>query len=347
MTMRKICFTIFNDWDIHDFGKIYDDNIDKIRYLIVAWEKCKKTGKEHFQCYCQLSKTIRRAGFKKLIGDNSTHLEQQRGTNIEAMTYCWKGQFKEKGTGFPQPSAIFLEFGRFCEKGGQRTDILLIKEEIDNGKGIHDICKTEGLFGTWCRYHSGFEKYKQLVDDDKGKRTIRKSIEVILAYGDCATGKTEGIYNKEGIENCYTLENPNGDNKNWNGYSNQKILVIDDFYGWMKLNDMLRILDKYPYRCRMLGGYRWACWEKVYITSNKKPENWYCHVGNEKVLLALYSRISKRVKVLRGNTGALNVTVIQKESLRHSYDEYLDYDDLPEPERAAEVQGLSSDDESF
>lgn len=328
--MRKICFTIFNDWDIHKFQKIFEENTDKIRYMIVGLETCKKTGMMHFQCYCQMLKTIRGKGFKKMIGDNTTHWEKQKMSNDQARNYCWKGEFEEHGTEFPQPSATFLQFGQFCEQAGQRTDILKIKEEIDDGVGIHEICKNDDVFGTWVRYHSGFEKYKQLVDDEKGKRTIRENIEVIVAYGECATGKTEGIYRKEGIENCYTLENPNGDNKNWNGYSNQKILVIDDFYGWLKLNNILRILDKYPYRCRMLGGYRWACWTKVYITSNKRPEDWYCNIGNGKVLKALYSRICKRVKVTRGNTGALVVTLIQSETKRHSYNEYLDYDDLPD-----------------
>jgi hypothetical protein len=53
------------------------------------------------------------------------------------------------------------------------------------------------------------------------------------------------------------------------------VLLIDDFYGWIKYGFLLKVLDIYPLRLAVKGSHAYACWETVYITSNKAPETWY------------------------------------------------------------------------
>ena len=325
MKSRNYCITLKAeniDWDT--INKVYCEK--SMRYLIIGFE-IGKDGYEHYQIYVQLKKQYRLKGLKKLFGFTYLHAEKQKGTNTQARNYCWKGQYEEKGMEFPQPSAIFFHFGKFCVGQGQRTELENIKTDIDDGKEHFEIVQDAKKFASYSRYHSWFYKYKQMVDDKKFNK-IRECLKVNVIYGECATGKTTAILNKEGVQNCYILKNPNKDNKNWNGYNGQKVLVIDDFYGWLPINEMLRILDNKPYRVRMLGSYTWAQWETVYITSNKKPRRWY-DIENDEVNNAFMSRLSKCLKVTRGNTGAL---VSKFKELpcrnRNKHKEYLDISEL-------------------
>lgn len=320
MKDRKYCITIKAD----EYDWTYMKNIfcDKMRYLIMGLELSKE-GYLHYQCYIQLNKQYRLKGLKKLIGIDSLHAEIQKGTNKEARNYCWKGYFEPKGTKHPQPSAVCIQYGTFCEGQGKRTEMNEIKEDIDEGLEHYDICQNQKKFASYARYSNWFFKYKEMRDDDVFNN-IRKPLKVNVIYGKFAVGKTQSIYNEHGYKNCYKLKNPNGDNKNWNGYTNQKILIIDDFYGWLRLNDILNILDNKPYRVRKLRGYTWAQWTTVYITSNDSFKDWYSHCENKKIINAFYSRLSKCLKVIRGNTG----TLIIKEILipcrnRNKQKEYL------------------------
>lgn len=327
---RHVVFTIKMDgYPYEKFKKIYEVNKETIRYLIVGHE-ISKTGYKHYQCYIQLFDQIRIKGFQSLIRTKQICMFNQFGTNKEARNYCWKGQFEAKGTEYPQPSSITHIFGRWCEGQGERTEMLDIKELIDEGAEPYDIVQQERFFKSYGRYHAFYDKYKCMADDRR-LNIIRKPIDTYVIYGDGGTGKTQSIYVKYGCANCFSLQDPKGDNKNWNGYTNQKILIIDDFYSWIPFNEMLRILDNKPYRVRKLGSYAWAQWEKVYITSNCSPFTWYENIQENPIMKksfsAFLSRIKKCLKVSRGNSRTL-LTEFKKltDIDRHNYKEYLSLD---------------------
>ena len=50
---------------------------------------------------------------------------------------------------------------------------------------------------------------------------------------------------------------------------------MDDFYGWVKYDEMLKICDRYPYRVPIKGGFRQFTSECIIITSNSEPDQWY------------------------------------------------------------------------
>lgn len=319
---RKICFKMNKDDGSFDkFERIYNDNKDLIRYLIIG-DEISETGYPHWQGYVQMFRQHKMRSIKILFEDFKIHIEEQCGNNIQARNYCWKGNKKKKGTDLPQDDAIYKEYGIFCKGQGIRNDLEIIKRDIENDMEHVDIVKDNKKFASYARYHSWFFKYKQMCDDIKHNK-MREPLKVINIFGDTGTGKTQSILNKYDCKNCYILQNSQGDNKSWNGYTNQKILIIDDFYGWIKLNEMLRLLDNKPYRVRKLNGYCWAQWETVFITSNIRCEDWFPNVLNQKVLDALYSRISKCIKVTKGNTGALVTKIIKSKSNRHNQLEYF------------------------
>lgn len=324
------CLTLGQDKKTFEEVMEIQKDCDNCRYLICGKEVA-DSGWEHWQIYVQFARQIRRLGIKKLFG-KSVHIEIQQGTNEQARNYCWKGAFIKEPTEHPQPSAIFLDAGSFVLGAGTRSDLERIKDDMDGGMSHWDICQTtRSGFSGYARYHSFFYKYKRMKDDITYSRILREPLEVIVIYGEAGTGKSTSILVKEGLKNCYILRNPNNDNKFWNGYEGQKVLVIDDFYGWIKLNDILNILDNKPYRCRMLCDSVWARWEKVYITSNVGPEEWYKidefdenSENKAEIVKAFLSRLSKCLKVTKGNTGALvKEWMVLPHRGRHIQKEYL------------------------
>ena len=98
---------------------------------------------------------------------------------------------------------------------------------------------------------------------------------VIVLYGDTGVGKTRSVFRAHDIHSIYTLEKVGGHELWFDGYTNQEVLLIDDFYGWVKYHCLLRLLDGYPMKLPVKCSFVYKAWKYVYITSNKKPEDWY------------------------------------------------------------------------
>lgn len=92
----------------------------------------------------------------------------------------------------------------------------------------------------------------------------------------------------------FIMEHANGI---WfDGYSGQKAIVFDDFYGWIKCSAMLRLLDGYKSRLEYKGGFTWAGYTHVFITSNDAPETWY-HNITPQAQCALLRRFNHIIQV--------------------------------------------------
>lgn len=113
---RDICFTSFREEapEMHN----------SLTYLVYQREKCPKTGKEHWQGFCQAKN--QKASFKawqKAIGDPKAHIEKRHGTATEARDYCMAAEWKGKSKGQIPDST--KEFGEFDpkENEGKRNDL--------------------------------------------------------------------------------------------------------------------------------------------------------------------------------------------------------------------------------
>ena len=115
-----------------------------------------------------------------------------------------------------------------------------------------------------------------------------RSVLVLVYWGDSGTGKTRKAIEDSGSD-FFILDQ--GERVWFDGYDGEKTLIVDDYYGWIKYGMLLRILDGHPYRAEIKGGFRWALWTRVIITSNKKPEDWY----QQGLTPALKRRITKVV----------------------------------------------------
>lgn len=71
-------------------------------------------------------------------------------------------------------------------------------------------------------------------------------------------------------DNVFILGGPNSRNSAlwWDGYIGQKTVVLDDFRPWWcPFSFLLRILDRYPIRVQVKGGFVNFVPEKIIITT--------------------------------------------------------------------------------
>ncbi len=249
MTSRKYLFTINNPTE----GEILALSIIDVKFIVYQREQGHQDNTIHYQGWVVWRKPIRPTQCRTWLGGRA-HVEVQRGTNSECYEYCTKLDTRLEGP---------WERGTKPEGGGTRTDLAACKELILNGAPDREL----GLqfFGTYVRYHRGFEAFRKSLAIKK-----REPPTVEIFWGATGTGKTRKVYEDCDAEAFWMMRG------NWfDGYDGQRHVVIDDFYAWMPWSQLLRILDRYPCRVPTKGGS--VVWQAthIWITSNQDPREWY------------------------------------------------------------------------
>ncbi len=263
MTNRNWCFTINNpsiSVQIR-FDVLRDNTI--VKRFIVQLERGTK-GTKHYQGYIELTKPVRLTGIKTLISDNG-HFEQRRGTAFEAWNYCKKDPGLEAGH-----VPVSWTYGTPPAPGGRgrRSDISDATNIIRDGGQLIDLIDDHAVLVV--KYSKGFKVLIDLVTPDRD-HTIAKGIEVY--WGDPGTGKTRKAYDEN--PSMYAVPIQQGTSIWMDGYNNEAVVLMDDFEGQMPLRALLRILDRYPLRVPTKGGHCKFNPDKIIITSNSHPRDWY------------------------------------------------------------------------
>jgi hypothetical protein len=57
----------------------------------------------------------------------------------------------------------------------------------------------------------------------------------------------------------------------WDGYDGEKSILIDEYDNQIPITRLLNLLDGYHLRLPVKGGFTYAAWTKVIITTNLNP----------------------------------------------------------------------------
>ena len=191
------------------------------------------------------------------------HIEKAIGSAQQNRDYIRK-EGKHADTDKAETNLIdtFEEFGTVPEEHqGKRRDLYEAYDMLKNGCTVHEIIDEFPhlmvMKKTLDEFHESllFEKY----------RDITRDITVIYQYGDTGTGKSRGVYEKNGFRNVFVVSNYKNP---FDGYAGQPVIMFEEFRGQLPLADMLQYLDRYP--CRLPARYsdKVACYTTVYINSN-------------------------------------------------------------------------------
>lgn len=251
------------------------------------------TGTVHYQGVLQLKSPRAMSTLRNLIP--RAHLEIQKGTKKEAYEYVmktcdkeaisgslvdtWKGEeshidgTNEDGTCPSELMPIIgngfgVTFGELQDQlNGKKkrslTERLLeIQTKIRAGVTEEEI--SEDYFPEWLRYRQSFKAYKALHCSPRDFKT-----EVTVIQGPTGTGKSR--YCMEEYPDAYWKTRDLW----WDGYEAHETVIIDEFYGWIPFDLLLRMLDRYPLQVEVKGGKVNFCPKRIILTTNKVPSTWY------------------------------------------------------------------------
>lgn len=269
---------VFTTYDIDckiDFDESY------CHYYILQQETCPTTQKQHLQGYVEykIQKTFNQT--KKFLSDGKAHWEVAHGNPEQCRDYCRKQDTRTE-------NGRIEEGGKFrTTRQGARSDLEMVKEAIEKGKTEVEIADTH--FESWVRNNRAFEKYRQLIQEDRMWET-----EVYWIWGDAGSGKSRVVWDQYPKEKVWN----NADFQWFDFYNGQEIVLIDDISPDCKYNltMFLNLTDRYPLRVPIKGGFvKWVP-KKIYITSNYRIQEVYNGIP-AKSMEAILRRITEIINL--------------------------------------------------
>lgn len=245
-----------------------------VRYVIYQLESCPKGNRRHWQGYIELYEPMRVGQVKKILGE--CHLELRRGSRQEARAYCCKKASAIVGKQF--------EFGVWREDVNRKRKLC---DMLQSPMTLEDLIDNAPHF--YVMYHRGLHK---LYNRRCAKRCrVFREVAVQVLVGPTGCGKT-----RRATAGDDWFMKPAG-NKLWmDNYDGESTLILDDFYGkrsGINYPVLLRMLDGHSLQLPVKGGFVWAQWTKVIITSNAEPSTWYV----EGLTPALNRRITSIIRM--------------------------------------------------
>lgn len=223
---RGWCFTLnnYSESDVNSLQIVTE--MDTVKYSVYGFE-VGESGTPHIQGYIEFANPRVFNGVKKLLG-SSYHIEPRKGSPKQASDYCKKeGNFTEKGT-LPQQ--------------GQRSDLDSVKDSLISGEtSIDEILLTKPI--TFHQYGRTLERIEDLRFNSNVRSTTTRGV---WYWGSTGVGKSHKAFENFTLETHYV--HPPHDKGWWDGYKQQKIVVINDFRGEIPYNELLNLVDKWPHK---------------------------------------------------------------------------------------------------
>jgi len=262
-----------------------------IRYCIYQ-EEVGENGTLHFQGYLELARAQRLSWLRRWLPN--AHFEPRRGTREQARAYCTK---EETRVGGPYEHGDWMAGGQ-----GTRNDLRGIMDAIKLQRSLREIAEENP--GDFIRYSTGILRARSLFAQ---RRTWKSEVRVL--YGPTGTGKSSMVARDWPA----AYWKPRG--AWWDGYDGQQEVVIDDFYGWLPYDQVLRMCDRYPLDVEVKGGFVTFVAKQVAFTSNKHPQVWW---ANEKVSI-YFEAFARRVETW---------IYMPLPNVKHEFTKYEDFKDF-------------------
>lgn len=251
-----------------------------VRGIIFQEEVCPTTGHRHLQGFARFKKGVTKAQAYGTLASRAdmAHLWLRPAiAPAAAVEYCRKGETRDGET---------WEEGDLEFTQGKSNRMIECVNMLMEGARIGEVAREypEQYF----LHARGFEALRAQVN----LSTIPawRTVSVYVIHGRSGAGKTRAAYQHD--PGLYQLARGSTDACWFNGYDGQATLLLDDFYGWIRYSELLHLLDGYPYRLDIKGGFAYANWTTVIITSNDPPEGWYSRAFPSGVPPALARRIT-------------------------------------------------------
>lgn len=257
--------TAFKDWAAANTTyTIFEDEIGE-------------SGTPHIQSFTQMATGRSFQAFQVLFP--AMHVTPfAKGLHENGRTYCMKGE-------------NVVEVGVFEEKQpGKRTDLAKAAALCMSGKSQKEIADLDPTI--ILAHPIGAARLCSLYQTPRDRN---KPKTVFCYHGATGTGKTRKAFDDAAAADQEPFIWDPGMNHWFDGYSDQKFVIMDEFRGQLPLGNMLRLTDRYPMRVQWKGGSSQFTADTIIITSPMHPRDWYVHQPNDRIgqLLRRFSLIQE------------------------------------------------------
>lgn len=252
-----------------------------VTYLTWQLEEGDETHHPHLQGHLHLQRNQYVSWVHKNVS-KTARFEERWGTSQQCDVYCHKEEGRLAG-----PYTLGEPVGRQMGKADLGDVIRRCKEGV-----------------TWREFYEDdpamTHRYERLIRKVKTIYAPRyepdgQGATVALLYGVAGCGKTAAAFAQWSDGDFYELPLTGSSSIWWDGLDRHNKILMDDFTGaasHMRLDVLLKILDRYPRRVPIKGSFEWLVGDKnVIITSNMHPRKWYNWQGREEQWPALKRRI--------------------------------------------------------
>lgn len=231
---RSAIFTLNNYYE----DEVKEINNWEVKYLIYGFEVAPTTGTPHLQGYVEWHSPKKFSTMKNLNNRIHWYNRKLKGTPQQCADYCKK-------------DGKYVERGKISEQG-KRNDIdeiliptcnAIISNKVTLNQVVKEDPRSYHIFGRT------FEKCDQIRDSELPARS-----EMPLGlwfYGPTACGKSHKAYNyincKPG-DRSRVYVHPIRDKGWWDNYRQQEVIILDEFRGQIAYEEMLQLIDKWPYQ---------------------------------------------------------------------------------------------------
>lgn len=275
------CFTI-NNPNITDICQL-DFNQPEWRSQVTFAIYAEEIGEEetiHYQGYMELEQAKTLSWLKRRM--SRAHFESRRGTQTQAIIYCLKNYDVSKSyadTTEPvlwnskDTSMTWRTLKTELEQSGTRSASLKtdtprtrclqeMKQMIEDGASDLDLANFN--FNIYITCYRGLRHYRSLISPKRNWKT-----KVIICQGPTGTGKSKWCM--ETFPDAYWKQRGQW----WDNYAGEETVIIDEFYGWLPFDLILRLCDRYPLMVEIKGGQVQFRAKTIVFTSNNTPDRWY------------------------------------------------------------------------
>jgi len=215
-------------------------------------EEGERTGYIHWQVYGYSKKKVSRQQIYRAFGFSSFDLEP---TDSKAyIEYVWKEDTRIEGSQF--------EIGEKPFDGSIKANWELVRNAAKAGNLESEDIPPHVFV------HS-YSALRRIASDYMAPTCMQRTTTVI--WGSTGLGKSRYAWAEAGW-GAYPKD-PNS--KFWCGYQNQLNVIIDEFRGGIDIGHILRWLDRYPVIVEVKGSAKTLVAQKIWITSNLHPRDWY------------------------------------------------------------------------
>jgi len=265
---RQWCYT-WNNYTEEDYARMKAWCEQYCTWWAMGREEGDKEKTPHIQGAFRTKNTRTFKNLKGVFPD--VHFEIMKASCKRNDEYCTKdGKF---------------EVGGKLPSQGKRTDLDDLKDAIKDGVSLDDITMKRPTL--YHQYGRTLEKV-ELICLRKKWRT--EMTEGIWYWGETASGKSHRAFENFHPDTHYLVAL--NDKGWWEGYKGQETVILNDFRGEMRYNELLQLIDKWPYDVKLRNkGKLPFISKRVIITSSLPPHKCFPNRQEEDDIAQLLRRI--------------------------------------------------------